>query len=139
MKNFFHENGIWVLISALMLTGVITITSAVLPNLTSPLTNVIGIVSTPVQGVAASFTGWVEGMYNYAFRYDQMESKLEEAEKELAEVRSQLREAQDALAENDHLRAALNLVKEKTDLTLMDVTVTEGSSTSWEKARCSAG
>lgn len=115
-----------------MLTGVITITSAVLPNLTSPLTNVIGIVSTPVQGVAASFTGWVEGMYNYAFRYDQMESKLEEAEKELAEVRSQLREAQDALAENDHLRAALNLVKEKTDLTLMDVTVTEGSSTSWE-------
>lgn len=132
MKNYFHENGIWVLIAALALTGVLTITSAVLPNLTSPLTNVIGVVSTPVQGTASSAARWLEGLYNYAFRYDQMAEKLAMAEQELADVRSQLRESQDALAENEHLRAALNLVKEKKDLTLMDVTVTEGSSTSWE-------
>ena len=132
MKNYFHENGIWVLIVALALTGVLTITSAVLPNLTSPLSNVLGIVSTPVQGTVSSFAGWLEGLYNYAFRYDQMSEKLALAEQELADVRSQLREAQDALAENEHLRAALNLVEEKTDLTLMDVKVTEGSSTSWE-------
>jgi rod shape-determining protein MreC len=61
-----------------------------------------------------------------------MEEKLAQAEQELADVRAQLRESQDALAENEHLRAALNLVEEKKDLVLMDVTVTEGSSTSWE-------
>lgn len=132
MKNYFHENGIWVLISALALTGVLTITSAVLPNLTSPLTNVLGVVATPVQGTASSAARWLEGVYNYAFRYDQMEEKLAQAEQELADVRAQLRESQDALAENEHLRAALNLVEEKKDLVLMDVTVTEGSSTSWE-------
>lgn len=132
MKNYFHENGIWVLISALALTGVLTITSAVLPNLTSPLTNVLGVVATPVQGTASSAARWLEGVYNYAFRYDQMEEKLAQAEQELADVRAQLRESQDALAENEHLRSALNLVEEKKDLVLMDVTVTEGSSTSWE-------
>jgi rod shape-determining protein MreC len=132
LKNYFHENGIWVLISALALTGVLTITSAVLPNLTSPLTNVLGVVATPVQGTASSAARWLEGVYNYAFRYDQMEEKLAQAEQELADVRAQLRESQDALAENEHLRAALNLVEEKKDLVLMDVTVTEGSSTSWE-------
>lgn len=132
MKNYFHENGIWVLIAALALTGVLTITSAVLPNLTSPLSNVIGIVSTPVQGTASTAARWLEGVYNYAFRYDQMEEKLAQAEQELADVRAQLRESQDALAENEHLRAALDLVEEKKDLKLMDVTVTEGSSTSWE-------
>jgi rod shape-determining protein MreC len=132
LKNYFHENGIWVLIAALALTGVLTITSAVLPNLTSPLSNVIGIVSTPVQGTASTAARWLEGMYNYAFRYDQMEEKLAQAEQELADVRAQLRESQDALAENEHLRAALDLVEEKKDLKLMDVTVTEGSSTSWE-------
>ena len=132
MKNYFHENGIWVLISALTLTGVLTITSAVLPNLTSPLTNVLGVVATPVQGTASSAARWLEGVYNYAFRYDQMEEKLAQAEQELADVRAQLRESQDALAENEHLRSALNLVEEKKDLVLMDVTVTEGSSTSWE-------
>jgi rod shape-determining protein MreC len=132
LKNYFHENGIWVLISALALTGVLTITSAVLPNLTSPLTNVLGVVATPVQGTASSAARWLEGVYNYAFRYDQMEEKLAQAEQELADVRAQLRESQDALAENEHLRSALNLVEEKKDLVLMDVTVTEGSSTSWE-------
>lgn len=132
MKNYFHENGIWVLIAALALTGVLTITSAVLPNLTSPLTNVFGVVATPVQGTASAAARWLEGLYNYAFRYDQMEEKLAQAEQELADVRAQLRESQDALAENEHLRAALNLVEEKKDLVLMDVTVTEGSSTSWE-------
>jgi rod shape-determining protein MreC len=132
LKNYFHENGIWVLIAALALTGVLTITSAVLPNLTSPLSNVIGIVSTPVQGTASTAARWLEGLYNYAFRYDQMEEKLAQAEQELADVRAQLRESQDALAENEHLRAALDLVEEKKDLKLMDVTVTEGSSTSWE-------
>lgn len=132
MKNFFHEKGIWVLIAALFLTAVITMLSALMPNLTSPLSNVIGIVSSPLQRAASAFTGQVESMYNYAFQYDQMEAKLEDALEELADVRSQLRDAQDALKENNDLRAALNLVEEKPDLTLMDVTVTAGSANSYE-------
>lgn len=120
------------LIAALFLTAAITMLSAMMPNLTSPLSNVIGIVSSPFQRVASAFTGQVESMYNYAFRYDQMEAKLEDALEELADVRSQLRDAQDALKENNDLRAALNLVEEKPDLTLMDVTATAGSANSYE-------
>ncbi|MCQ2443743.1 MAG: rod shape-determining protein MreC [Oscillospiraceae bacterium] len=132
MKKIINEKGLWVFIVALFLTGTITLLSALMPNLTSPLSNVIGVVTSPFQTVTASFTGWVEHMYDYAFRYEQLEAKLSEAEKQLAEARSQLRKAQDALDENDDLRAALNLTKAKTELTLMDVTVTAPSSTSWE-------
>lgn len=132
MKKFFHENGIWVLIAALLLTAAVTMTSALVPNFTSPLSNVIGIVSSPFQGVTSAFTNWVEGLYNYAFRYDQMAARVEELEQEVSDVRAELRKAQDAQAENEALREALGLVKENTDLTLLDVTVTGGSSTSWE-------
>lgn len=132
MKKRLQENGIWVLIAALFLTSAITLSSALLPNLTSPLTNVIGIVSTPFQGVTTPVANWLGGVYNYVFRYGQMEAKLSETEQELADVRSQLREAQDAIKENDDLRAALGLVQQKTDLTLVDVTVTGDSSTSYE-------
>ncbi|MCD7929269.1 MAG: rod shape-determining protein MreC [Clostridiales bacterium] len=132
MKKFFQDNGLWVLIAALLLTAVVTMTSALFPNVTSPLANVIGVVSSPFQRVAASFTGWVEGVYDYAFRYEQLVEENEALQQELSEVRSELREAQDAQAENEDLRNALGLVEEKTDLTLMDVTVTEGKASSWE-------
>ncbi|MCD7843997.1 MAG: rod shape-determining protein MreC [Clostridiales bacterium] len=132
MKKFFHDNGLWVLIAALLLTAVVTMTSALFPNMTSPLSNVIGVVSSPFQRVASSFTGWVEGVYDYAFRYEQLVEENEALQQELSEVRSELREAQDAQAENEDLRNALGLVEEKTDLTLMDVTVTEGKASSWE-------
>ncbi|MCD8354089.1 MAG: rod shape-determining protein MreC [Clostridiales bacterium] len=132
MKKFFHDNGLWVLIAALLLTAVVTMTSALFPNMTSPLSNVIGVVSSPFQRVASSFTGWVEGVYDYAFRYEQLVEENEALQQELSEVRSALREAQDAQAENEDLRNALGLVEEKTDLTLMDVTVTEGKASSWE-------
>ncbi|MCD8146777.1 MAG: rod shape-determining protein MreC [Clostridiales bacterium] len=132
MKKFFHDNGLWVLIAALLLTAVVTMASALFPNVTSPLSNVIGVVSSPFQRVASSFTGWVEGVYDYAFRYEQLVEENEALQQELSEVRSELREAQDAQAENEDLRNALGLVEEKTDLTLMDVTVTEGKASSWE-------
>ncbi len=132
MKKFFHDNGLWVLIAALLLTAVVTMTSALFPNMTSPLSNVIGVVSSPFQRVASSFTGWVEGVYDYAFRYEQLVEENEALQQELSEVRSELREAQDAQSENEDLRNALGLVEEKTDLTLMDVTVTEGKASSWE-------
>ncbi|MCD7830539.1 MAG: rod shape-determining protein MreC [Clostridiales bacterium] len=132
MKKFFHDNGLWVLIAALLLTAAVTMTSALFPNVTSPLANVIGVVSSPFQRVASSFTGWVEGVYDYAFRYEQLLEENEALQQELSEVRSELREAQDAQAENEDLRNALGLVEEKTDLTLVDVTVTEGKASSWE-------
>lgn len=132
MKKFFHDNGLWALIAALLLTAVVTMTSALFPNVTSPLSNVIGVVSSPFQRVASAFTGWVEGVYDYAFRYEQLLEENEALQQELSEVRSELREAQDAQSENEDLRNALGLVEEKTDLTLMDVTVTEGKASSWE-------
>lgn len=132
MKKFLHDNGVWVMVAALLLTAFLTLGSALVPNLTSPLSNVIGIVSWPLQRVSSSFTHWVEGFYNYAFRYDQMEARVEELEQELSELRSEYRKAQDAQAENESLREALGLVEEHTDFTLLDVTVTGGSANSWE-------
>ena len=42
MKDFFHRNGIWVIVAALLLTAALSLGSALFPNLTSPLSNAIG-------------------------------------------------------------------------------------------------
>ena len=78
MKDFFHRNGIWVIVAALLLTAALSLGSALFPNLTSPLSNAIGIVASPFQKATSSFTGWVESLYDYAFRYQELQSKVEE-------------------------------------------------------------
>ena len=69
LKDFFHRNGIWVIVAALLLTAALSLGSALFPNLTSPLSNAIGIVASPFQKATSSFTGWGGGLYDYAFRY----------------------------------------------------------------------
>ena len=115
MKDFFRRNGIWVVVAALLLTAALSLGSALFPNLTSPLSNVIGIVASPFQKATTSFTGWVESLYDYAFRYQELQSKVEELELQISEMNKDNREAEDAVAENARLRKLLKLAEKHTD------------------------
>ncbi len=132
MKKFLNDNGIWVLIVALLLTAAVSMGSALFPDAVSPLRNAIGIVTSPFQTAVSAFTGWVEDIYDYAFRYQQLQEKVEELEEELAELREQNREAQTALEENEELRDLLDLTEEQTEWVVEDVKITARSTTSYE-------
>ena len=132
MKDFFRRNGIWVVVAALLLTAALSLGSALFPNLTSPLSNVIGIVASPFQKATTSFTGWVESLYDYAFRYQELQSKVEELELQISEMNKDNREAEDAVAENARLRKLLKLAEKHTDFTYEAARVTGATSTSWE-------
>lgn len=132
MKKFFQQNGIWVLITALLLTGVLSLGSAMIPNFTAPLTNVAGIIASPFQAAANGFFSWVEGIYDYAFRYEELQQKVADLELEVAGMREENREAQDALEENARLRELLKLAEKRDDMVFEDALVTGRSSTSWE-------
>lgn len=132
MKKFFQQNGIWVLIAALLLTGVLTLGSTVVPNFTSPIENAVGVIASPFQAAASAFFGWVEGVYDYAFRYEALQQKVRDLEQEVAQMREQNREAQNAIDENTRLRELLNLADKHRDLTFSDATITGRSTSSWE-------
>lgn len=132
LKDFFHRNGIWVIVAALLLTAALSLGSALFPNLTSPLSNAIGIVASPFQKATSSFTGWVESLYDYAFRYQELQSKVEELELQISEMNKESREAEDAVAENARLRKLLKLAEKRSDFTYEAARVTGASSTSWE-------
>lgn len=132
MKKFFQQHGIWVLIAALILTGVLTLGSTVVPNFTSPISNAVGVIASPFQGAANAFFSWVEGVYDYAFRYEDLQQKLKDLEQEVADMREENRQAQDALEENQRLRELLNLSEKRSDMTFEDAIITGRSSSSWE-------
>ena len=95
MKDFFHRNGIWVIVAALLLTAALSLGSALFPNLTSPLSNAIGVIATPFQKATTAFTGWVESLYDYAFRYDELQNRVQELELQIAEMNKEDRQNED--------------------------------------------
>ena len=130
MKDFFRKNGIVLLIAALVLTGVISIGSAVMP--VNPLTNLLGILATPFRAAATAVVSWGEGVYRYATEYEALQERVAELERELAETEAANREAASALEENARLRDLLELRQRRRDFVFESAAVTGRTSTSWE-------
>ncbi|HIS51815.1 MAG TPA: rod shape-determining protein MreC [Candidatus Onthomonas avicola] len=130
MKDFFRKNGIVLLIAALVLTGVISIGSAVMP--VNPLTNLLGILATPFRAAATAVVSWGEGVYRYATEYEALQERVAELERELAETEAANREAASALEENERLRDLLELRQRRRDFVFESAAVTGRTSTSWE-------
>ncbi len=132
MKKFFHSKLVLVLLAAVLLTGGCAVGSVVLSDSTSPVSNALGVIASPFRTAASAFVNWVEGMYDYAFRYQAMEERVAELEAELAEVESNAREYEETLKENERLRELLELAKRRTDFSFAMASVTGRSTTSWE-------
>ena len=70
MKQFFRQNGILIVIIAVLLAAIIGVCSAIFGM--SPLSNVLGVLSTPFRAGVDAVASWVEDRYNYAFSYDEL-------------------------------------------------------------------
>ena len=78
MKNFFRQNGILLLVIALLLSVLIGVSSALLGGNSDPLSNVVNTVTAPVRGGVSAVLGWAEGVYEYVFHYGELHQELDE-------------------------------------------------------------
>ena len=60
MKDFFRNNGLLILIIAVLLTLIVAITSALMGGIADPLSNLAGIVTTPFRNGANRVFTWME-------------------------------------------------------------------------------
>ena len=86
MKHFLRQNGLLLLIIALLLSVLIGIVSAVMGGNADPLSNAVGFITTPIRNGISSFAGWAEGIYNYSFQYDELQAENARLRKEIAEL-----------------------------------------------------
>ena len=68
------------------------------------LTNLDGIVRAPLQKAATVTAQWLESIYGYIYKYDQLQAENEQLRTQLAEAQAQAREGQEAIAENERYR-----------------------------------
>lgn len=129
MKQFFRQNGILIVIIAVLLAAIIGVCSAIFGL--SPLSNMLGVLSTPFRAGVDAVASWVEDRYNYAFRYDELLAENESLRQQVADLQEEIRAAQDANRQNELYRELLNLAERRADFDLEDATVTVRATSNW--------
>ena len=131
MKDFLRHNGILILIIAVLLAAITAASSYALKGTANPLSNALGVVTTPIRNGVSSFVGWAEGVYNYSFRYQELEEENQRLRSQIAELEEKAREGEAASKENELLREALGLRAKRSDFVLESARVTARSTSNW--------
>ena len=132
MKDFFHKNGVLLLVIALLLSLLVGISSALMGGTADPLSNAATTITAPVRSLVSSVLDWAEGVYNYVFRYEELNAELDTLRKQVADLEAQLRESGEAVRENQQLRQLLRLQEKHQDFVFESARVTQRSTTNWE-------
>lgn len=132
MKDFFRNNGWLILVIAVLLCAITAVASYAFQGVPNPLGNVLGVVTTPIRNGISSLAGWVEGVYNYSFRYDELQAENDRLKAEIAELEADAREGEADSKENTRLRQLLGLRPKDRRFELESASVTARSSTNWD-------
>ena len=95
------------------------------------LTNLDGIVRAPLQKAATVTAQWLESIYGYIYKYDQLQAENEQLRTQLAEAQAQAREGQEAIAENERYRDLLGFTQRHTDFELEPANVVSYGASNW--------
>lgn len=132
MKDFFRNNGLLILIIAVLLTLIIGVASALMGGVADPLSNLAGIITTPFRDGINHVVTWAEEQYEGVFRRNELQADYEDLKKKYAALEGELREAQQANDENARLRNLLGLREKRRDLELESATVTAYGASNWD-------
>lgn len=132
MKDFLRQNGMLLLVIALLASILIGIAGFVLSGEADPLSNIVNTVTSPVRGGVAAAADWVEGAYTYVFRRGEMEAELDALRTQVGELQEKVRQGEEASRENEQLRDLLGLQARRRDFVFEAAKVTARSTSNWE-------
>ncbi len=132
MKKFLRQNGVVLLIIALLLSILIGIGRAVARGNVDPVSNLINSITTPVRNGISSALDWAEGVYTYVFHYSELEQEIADLKAQVAKLEEEVRTSEDAARENDQLRKLLDLQERRRDFTFEAARINARSTSNWE-------
>lgn len=129
MKEFLHKNGILILVIALLVAAILGVCAAIFDM--SPLTNLLGTITSPFRAAANAMADWIEYQYNYAYAYDDLVEENERLRTRLAEMQRELTDALDANRQNERYRELIGLAERHKEFDFEDAKITDRSVTNW--------
>ena len=129
MRHFFSSRVKIVLVIAvllaLVLTVVVSLTGKDYPGM------VMQSILTPLRSGAHSLANQVERVYDYIFKFEELEAENAALKNELAQLKSEIRDADSLAREIERYRALLELKEANDDYQLVDGYIIARSTNDW--------
>ncbi len=132
MKQYIKKYGVRIGAAVIVVVLAVTLATALMHGRAGLLANISGAISSPVGAAASSAVEWVEGIYGYIYKYDQLVAENNALRAQLAEAQRAAIDANQYKEENDRLREALDFKKQHTDYVMEPAKITEWSSSNFE-------
>ena len=125
------KHGIKLGLAVVLVVILVAATTHLSKNAAGFLSNVSGAAQAPLQKAATAAADWLEGIYGYIYKYDQLEAERDELQAKLAQAEADLREAQEAVDENIHLKELLGLSETRTDFVFESAKIISRTASNW--------
>lgn len=134
MKSNFKKRGIRLAAVVLAVVLIAVLSAQHLNGRAGFLANATGALRMPLQQAAASLTEWLEGIYGYIYKYDQLVEENESLRRQLAEAQEAARAAAEISEENDRLRELLGYLEKHRDFVTESARVVAWNASNWASA-----
>jgi len=134
VKEYIKKYGMQVALVLAIAVLIIVLATALLGGRAGLASNIAGGVSSPVGRAAEAAVQWVEGLYGYIYKYDQLVAENNSLRAQLAEAQQQAINAAEYEEENERLRELLNFAQKNTDFVYEPAKITEWSSSNWSSS-----
>ncbi|MBR4158297.1 MAG: rod shape-determining protein MreC [Oscillospiraceae bacterium] len=131
MKDFIKKKGLPILIVVVLVAVLFGVVRYALAGRAGLLSNAVGAVRAPLARSAVAVTEWLESIYGYIYKYDQLVEQNEALQKSLAEAEEKARLGEEALEENARLRELLNLAEKRTDFVFESAKIISWDPSNW--------
>lgn len=129
MKYFFTTKVKIVLILALLISAGLAVASNLLGMTVGDM--VVQGVLTPLRTGVSILTDKAEQLYDYIYKFEQLEAENAALREQLSQIQSDNRDAASIKRENDRLRKLLELRKDNPDYQLVDAYIITWDSNDW--------
>jgi rod shape-determining protein MreC len=134
LKKYLSKKGIKMGAIVLAAVLLIALSARALDGRAGFFQNLSGSLKKPVQGAVGAVADWLEGIYGYMYKYDDLQAENESLKSQLAEAQAEARDEKSAAEENERLRNLLDFKEKHTDYELESAKIVARSASNWSSA-----
>ena len=132
MKKHLSAKTKWLIVVAVLLAGLLTISAAV--NAGHPGESLVQTILTPFRSAASALVRQVERYYDYVFRYESLQAENKELKQKIITMEEDVRTADELQRENERLHQLLGLSQEHEDYVKSSAYILSWVDSSWKSA-----
>jgi len=131
MKDLLNKKVIAAGLATLALLAVMAVISVVRDGVASPVTNAIGVLTSPFRHGLSQVVGFADRIYEYLYEFDELKAENAELKAAIAEMEEEVRRSQSMIDENTRLRELLGLAERQRDFDFVMTEIVSWNSSNW--------